>query len=361
MSDVRQRDFWVTYALIAANVAMFAFELASGVDAIHPTAQSVLPLGGNFGPRTLDGEWWRLGTAMFLHFGVLHIGLNMLCLWQGRIVEKMFGHGAFATLYVVAGLVGGIASLLRGSNGVSAGASGAVFGVYGAFAGFLVVRRSTIDPAVWSKTARSIGVFVLMNLAFGLSVPGIDMSAHIGGIVAGFAGAVVLSIGAHPAEQHKARVLGVLAVGIAVVVAALLLLPKPVDVDALFARLNAADRASVAAYEEARQRKQAKAISGAELADLLEHQIMPPLRAAADAMAPELGKVSGRANELVVDQLAIANDRLVRWTTLVQAERATDPAEAKRLFDASTEQEKTVNADVQAFEAESARLKATLP
>src|SRR4051794_3121075 len=73
------RPFMV-YALIAANIGVFAVELASGAGAFGATPQHMLQLGGNFAPLTLHGQWWRLGSSMFLHLGVLHLGLNMLCL-----------------------------------------------------------------------------------------------------------------------------------------------------------------------------------------------------------------------------------------------------------------------------------------
>src|SRR5882672_4329407 len=112
---------------------MFVIEIATGADAISPTPQQVLAVGADYGPLTLNGEPWRLVSSMFLHFGILHIGMNMLCLWSGRIVELLYGRLGFVAIYLVAGLAGGVASLARSSAVISAGASGAVFGVFGAF------------------------------------------------------------------------------------------------------------------------------------------------------------------------------------------------------------------------------------
>ena len=101
-------DGWkplVTYGLIAANVAMFAFELARGAGLGGPTPQAMIALGADFGPLTTGGEPWRLVTAMFLHYGVIHIGMNMVCLYQIRVVERMLGRAAFFALYFAAGLV----------------------------------------------------------------------------------------------------------------------------------------------------------------------------------------------------------------------------------------------------------------
>jgi rhomboid protease GluP len=189
---------WITYALIAANVAMFGFEIARGASPIAPTSQQMLDLGASYPPLTLDGEWWRLGSSMFLHFGFLHIALNMVCLYQARVVEQLFGHLGFAAIYLLAGLGGGIASLVAGSAyAVTAGASGAVFGIYGAFGAFLVLRRSQIQTDAWQRTARSIGTFLVLNLMIGLTAKGISLSAHAGGVIVGFGVGAALLAGSH--------------------------------------------------------------------------------------------------------------------------------------------------------------------
>src|ERR1700733_4850119 len=149
---------WITYALIAANLAVFVLEIVHGADPLSPTPQQIIDLGGGFPPLTLHGQWWRLGSSMFLHFGVLHIALNMVCLYQARVVEQLFGRVEFLAIYLLAGLGGGIASLLASTGSiVSAGASGAVFGVFGAFGAFLALRRSQMENEAWQRTARSIG------------------------------------------------------------------------------------------------------------------------------------------------------------------------------------------------------------
>jgi rhomboid protease GluP len=208
---------WITIALVAANVIVFAWELASGADAMQPTPQKMIALGGNLPPLTLGGQWWRLGSAMFLHYGVLHIGMNMLCLWQARIVEVAFGRAAFATIYVVSGLLGGIATALHAQNVVSAGASGAVFGVYGAFFALLFVRRAAFPPDVWQKIVRQMATFLGINFALGFSVKGIDMSAHLGGLAAGALGGAALVLGTQRGPAKLARTLALAAAGLAIV------------------------------------------------------------------------------------------------------------------------------------------------
>jgi len=206
---------WVTYALIAANAAVFIFELARGASLTSPTPLQIAELGGSYPPLTLGGQWWRLGSSMFLHYGVLHVGLNMVCLYQVRVAEQLFGRIGLFAIYLVAGLGGGIATLVASPNAVAAGASGAVFGVYGAFAAFLVLRRAQIEPEAWKRTARSIGQFLLINLAVGLMVSGISLSAHVGGLIVGFAAGAALLAGARAEPQRPLRAVAVAVVGVA--------------------------------------------------------------------------------------------------------------------------------------------------
>jgi rhomboid protease GluP len=217
---------WVTYALIAANVAMFAFEMSRGGGAGAPSAQLMIELGGNYGPRTLNGEAWRLVTAMFLHYGIVHLGMNMVCLWQIRFVERMLGRAEFLALYFASGLVGGFASLAIHPGAVAAGASGAVFGMFGAFTGVMVARRRQVDPGAWQRTMRSLGTFFAINLVFGLAASGIDVTAHAGGLAVGFAGAFVLAKTARPTSSSLLRALAVAAVGAGIAFGGLFVLPR---------------------------------------------------------------------------------------------------------------------------------------
>jgi rhomboid protease GluP len=212
--------------LIAANVAAFAFEVASGADLGGPDPQEMIALGGNFGPFTCHGQAWRLVTAMFLHYGVIHIGMNMLCLYQIRIVERILGRAEFLALYLAAGLVGGLASVVAHPLGVSAGASGAVFGMFGAFTAVMVVRRKRVDPRAWQRTMRSLGTFFALNLALGFSQRAIDLSAHVAGLATGFAGAAALARTARPTSKPLLRALVVAAVGAAVAFGGILALPR---------------------------------------------------------------------------------------------------------------------------------------
>jgi rhomboid protease GluP len=195
---------------------MFALELAAGGSLSGPDPQQMIALGGNFGPLTCEGEAWRLVTAMFLHYGVVHIAMNMACLYQIRIVERMVSRVEFLALYFAAGLVGGLASVAAHPLAVSAGASGAVFGMFGAFTAVMFVRRKRVDPSEWGRIMRSLGTFFALNLVLGLSMRSVDLSAHVGGLATGFVGGFALAKTARPTSRPLVRALIVAAVGAAV-------------------------------------------------------------------------------------------------------------------------------------------------
>jgi rhomboid protease GluP len=227
-SDVPQDRWkpWVSYALIAANLAMFAFEVVRGAGLGTPTPQQMIGFGGDFAPLTCNGEPWRLLTAMFLHYGLIHIGMNMVCLYQIRFVERMLGHAEFFALYFAAGLIGDLASLASHPQAVSAGASGAVFGMFGAFAAVMIVRRRQVDPGAWQRAMRSLGTFFAINLVFGLLQTGIDLTAHIGGLAVGFVGGYALARTASPTASRPLRALVVAALGAGIAFGGLYLLPR---------------------------------------------------------------------------------------------------------------------------------------
>jgi rhomboid protease GluP len=178
----------ITYALIATNVLVFAAMVASGVSFTQPTPLDVANWGGDFGPLTLGThQWWRLLTSCFVHFGIIHIGFNMYVLFQiGPFIEMAFGRARYLLIYFFAGLGGSLVSVWVHPMAVGAGASGAIFGLYGAVFGFLLRNRRSLDPAVTNSIAKSAGIFVLYNVVYGSITRTTDLSAHFGGLVTGF-------------------------------------------------------------------------------------------------------------------------------------------------------------------------------
>jgi membrane associated rhomboid family serine protease len=197
------RAGYVTKTLIGLNVLMMLLSIASaggggiaggGLGGLMG-GQTPLTLWGSVLPYAIydgalhgvaDGEYYRLVTAMFLHYGVLHLLLNMWALWVlGRSLETALGPLRFAALYLVAGLGGNVAAYwLSAENTTSAGASTAIFGLFAAL--FVIMRRLGRD------TSAVIPILVI-NLIFTFTVPSISIAGHLGGMVTGGALALVLA------------------------------------------------------------------------------------------------------------------------------------------------------------------------
>jgi rhomboid protease GluP len=155
----------------------------AGVNIMLPDSESLLTWGANFRPMTLDGEPWRLFTSTFLHIGIFHLLMNMYALlYIGLLLEPYLGKTRFISAYILTGLTASMASLWWHDFTVSAGASGAIFGMYGVFLAMLTTNL--VEKTARQSLFSSISVFVGYNLIFGLQ-GGIDNAAHIGGLVGG--------------------------------------------------------------------------------------------------------------------------------------------------------------------------------
>ncbi|HEX6254555.1 MAG TPA: rhomboid family intramembrane serine protease [Euzebyales bacterium] len=177
--DVARGGTPVTYALLAIYVAVFIIERL-----LERTMPLTL-LGAQINELVIDGQWWRVLTATMLHAGITHLAFNGYALYVlGPQLERGVGSAAFAALYVASGIAGGVAFLVGMPSGVAVGASGAIFGLFGAYlAAAWVNRDSTAGRAGLSQ----LGTLLLINLALPLFVPGIAWQAHLGGLVTGFA------------------------------------------------------------------------------------------------------------------------------------------------------------------------------
>lgn len=171
----------VTYVLIGVNVAMFLLTTATGTGFATGGTPSKVFRDLAMVPRyvALDGDYYRLLTAMFLHYGILHIAFNMLCLYQlGPYLEQAFGRLRFTALYLLSGLGGSALSYALGPINVqAAGASGAVFGLFAAF--FVLQRKRGGDVSQISTT-----IAINLALSFGYA-SFIDWRGHVGGLVTG--------------------------------------------------------------------------------------------------------------------------------------------------------------------------------
>ena len=191
-------DGLVTRIIVAVTVGVFVLQLLTG--GVNGTLTRTLEL---VGVEVASGEYYRLLTVMVVHAGILHILLNMYALWiMGPTLERWLGRLRFASLYVLSGLAGGVASYLFNSPvQPSVGASGAIFGVFGAV--LVVARRMHFD-------VRGLVALIVINLLLPVVLPGaIDWRAHLGGLAAGIlVGAVFVyppATDAHPRARGRVR------------------------------------------------------------------------------------------------------------------------------------------------------------
>jgi len=175
--------YFITPVIINLNIAIFVLMVVSGVNFLLPDTQSLIAWGANFKPVTLEGEWWRLLTSCFIHIGIIHLLMNMYALlYIGLLLEPYLGKIRFAAAYLLTGIVSSMASLYWHDLTVSAGASGAIFGMYGVFLAMLTTNF--IERAARRALLTSIAIFVGYNLMNGMK-EGIDNAAHVGGLACG--------------------------------------------------------------------------------------------------------------------------------------------------------------------------------
>ncbi len=210
-----------TFILIALNAAAFLAEVAGASGGFSVGSSSVVREFGLFGPSVAEGEWYRLLGGAFLHASLIHIGFNMFALYfLGRLLEPGIGTLRFVFLYFASLFGGAFGALLLSPDALTVGASGAIFGIFGAT--FVIARGRGVDAV-----AGTIGVILLLNLAISFGSPEISLGGHLGGLVAGVICALAIIAGDRgmlgpnrlPAELIAMTAVGVLSVAAALAVA----------------------------------------------------------------------------------------------------------------------------------------------
>jgi len=329
----------VTIVLIAVNVLTFLMMALQGVSVFNPTADSVLRWGADYGPLTLHGQWWRMLVSTFLHFGLIHLLFNMFVLFNiGLFLEGLAGRVSFIVLYLVCGLGGSAASLAWHPSGVSAGASGAIFGLYGALLGFLLRHRGVIPAESLASLRKGALTFIGYNLLYGLR-PGVDMAAHVGGLATGFLLGLFLiqptsasSSSSSSGEPTAAsgllthtsnwRVPAAVALGLALIAVPMIALPKPDDYLAAYDRIASMEEKDLELFDASQKQFKANQITSQQYADILEKQILPPWRAARDAMEKlKVAQDQAATKRLLIEYLS---NREQGWQLTIDGLRAND-------------------------------------
>ncbi len=326
---------WATSGIVALNMLVFvAMAIATRKVGLFDL-QDLLAWGANFGPLTVSAQWWRLFTALFLHFSFLHIFLNMWALWNiGRLSERLFGSGSFLFLYVAAGIIASLTSVAWDPSLTSVGASGAIFGVFGAFLVFLLRQRHQIPMTIVRRLWISTAAFVLFNLLSGFFQPGIDNAAHVGGLLSGIAIGYILSRPLDPVSRRRfplAKVLAATCVVGAVVFAALWQVKgigSALTVPERFLRGHAAyvggEAINLQLWNELAQRAGAGNISDSELAQRFETDILPFWKTQKDVLKRESDALKGPEHGYTLLVADFAKSRFEWASALIKTVRNGD-------------------------------------
>ncbi len=329
---LRERTPWplVMPALVAVNVIVFLMMGWGSTPTTEP--ESLVAWGASFGPRTTNGEWWRLVASMFVHPGFFQLLVNCAALVQlGLILERLVGHITFAAVYVAAGVLASLVSLSDYPMAVSAGASGAIFGLYGlllASSAWAAVHRAPAEPVepqpvalgtfgfrdlpqvepvdtrdaneddshlppsvVMTLTAAKrlapvAALFLLYNMVGG----GLGGGAELAGFAAGFICGIVLTSGVSVSTPPVRRVAVTMAVTVMVAVASAVPLRGVTDVRPEIARVLAVEESTASAYETAVQQFKLGTVTPEALAQMIERKIAPEI-SAMQARLKALGRV----------------------------------------------------------------------
>ncbi|HVC00886.1 MAG TPA: rhomboid family intramembrane serine protease [Steroidobacteraceae bacterium] len=179
---------WITPLLVIANITVFVAMAVSTKQIFGFDLPTLWAWGANYGPLTIGGQWWRLVTSLFVHFSAIHLLVNLWVLWNiGRRTEQLFGNAAGAAIYFGTGIIASLTSIAWAPTLSSVGASGAIFGLVGAYLAFLLHPGCGVPRSIARRHWVSTAIFALFNLYSGATQSTIDNAAHVGGLVSGLA------------------------------------------------------------------------------------------------------------------------------------------------------------------------------
>ena len=320
---------YFTYALIAANILVFAAMAISGVSPSSPKTADLLKWGADFGVYTVNGQWWRLLTAMFVHIGLMHLVFNMIAFaYVGRTVERMFGNVGFLALYIVSGLGGGILAMYLDPLQIHAGASGAIFGIYGALLAMLLRARGSIPPKILSDLKRYVMVFIAYNLINSFN-PRISMAAHIGGLITGFIGGLIAAqpLDGDIGNGRTARNMLVIAAGVVLcsigVVGMRAKYPNLDHMEAYIDHFGVVEKKTRDAYKLAKDQNLQSQLTNEQFADSIEHSLLPAWR----DMRTELDSLPTVDSNVVNNTVKYARLRQESLEAMATALRSNDKSQ----------------------------------
>jgi len=325
------------------NIIVFGLMAISGVSWLDPPTDSLVQWGANYGPMTLGDQSWRMLTSLFLHIGIIHLLLNMLVLANiGPAMETLLGSVAYVILYLVAGLAGSAASLAWHPLGVSAGASGAIFGLYGALIAFWV--RGSAHREILLPLWKGAVAFVAINLFFGFFQPGVDLAAHFGGLTSGFLLGLFL---VQPTPQNAVagrrwRNAVASIAGVALVLATLAILPKPDDFLGEIKRYSKVESNARQLVNSSIEKARSNQLDDEQMLRLLEQQVLPNWNAEREALT-KLKRLPDEQQRFVTLLIAYMTAREESWHLLAEGVCARDLEKITKANQTNDEAEKLLD------------------
>jgi rhomboid protease GluP len=338
--NARTRAPFLTAAVVLLNLLIFSLMLVG--DGRMSDADTLLRWGASAGPVTTNGEWWRLLTATFVHTGFLQLVLEMAALAQaGMLVERMSGHAAFAGLYLTSAAFAAAIGLWADPLPVTAGASGAIFGMYGLLVALVVrgtLQRSsvTIPMPVVARLAPAAAMFVIYSWSAG----GPQWTSGPATFVIGYAIGLALTRNVAERTPPARRVAGLAATVLAIVAVIAAPLSGTVDVRSEISRLIAVEDRTTVTYQTATERFKRGALERDALARVIEHIIVPELEAARSRLHAIAG-VPRQQQPLVEGADEFLQLRRESW--LLRA-RALHESSVRLLRDADEQERTSLNA-----------------
>jgi len=289
---------WVTCTIVGLNVAVFAAMAIATRRLGEFDPVQMLDWGANYGPLTISGPWWRLITALFLHGSLLHLLLNMWAFWNvGRLTERLYGNWCFAFLYFASGLLSSLASIAWDPTHSTVGASGPIFGIFGAFLACLAHPRHYVPASIVRVYWLSTLAFVAFNLVNGFQHSGIDNAAHVGGLVSGFVLGLVLmrplqpEVRAHFALPQSTAALALTALGVLAALWQVRGIGSQLGPPEQYLRAHSwylnGEASNLREWQDLAVRAGAGSISDAELAARFDQQIVPFWKSASERLQRE--------------------------------------------------------------------------
>jgi rhomboid protease GluP len=352
------RDYPVTAALVAINVGVFVAMVFTGSSIMNP-GNDVVRWGANSGELTLGGEYWRLVTAAFVHIGIIHIAFNMWCLLSlGRLSERLFGRWQTAVIYILTGIGGNLLSLAYAPTRVSAGASGAIFGIAGAI--LAGVKFGNLSITSGEKRAIFSSVVFFAGFSFFLGMRGgVDNMCHFGGFLSGLIIGLPLAVPSSSKGKHT-----LIQTVILLVTAALLVVAGGQLVQThgqMFKVKTLMDHQDYAAAIQALEKRIASHPDDEEallkLGNAYELSHQPDKGVGAFEKAAELNPNSGKIQALL-GYAYLANRQIKKGIATLEGAVKTDPGNAEALlqlgyaYQQTQQREKAIAAFEQAIQAD---------